>query len=111
MDCPANVMLIPDDCGHTATPMANTMARQLAASRSRPHFSIVAICVFLQAAMLEKPGCFGGNSLRAKKLSQVKRKHNGSVFAAVGVGAGASICAVVGTALRSHDTIYRSKSH
>ena len=61
--------------------------------------------------MLEKPGCFGGNSLRAKKLSQVKRKHNGSVFAAVGVGAGASICAVVGTALPSHDTIYRSKSH
>src|SRR6266550_9319821 len=96
MDCPANVMLIPDDCGHTATPMANTMARQVAGSRSRPHFSIVAICVFLQAAMLEKPGCFGGNSLRAKKLSQVKRKHNGSVFAAVGVGAGAGRGAVVG---------------
>jgi hypothetical protein len=54
MDCPANVILIPDDCGHTATPMANTMARQVAGSRSRPHFSIVAICVFLQAAMLEK---------------------------------------------------------
>src|SRR5258708_36129815 len=109
MDCPANVMLIPDDCGHTATPMANTMARQVAGSRRRPHFSIVAICVFLQAAMLEKPGCFGGNSLRAKKLSQVQRKHNGSVFAAVGVGADASICPVVGTYMRSLEPVYHSK--
>ena len=61
--------------------------------------------------MLEKPGCFGGNSLRAKKLSQVKRKHNGSVFAAVGAGAGVGRGAVVGTALPSHDAIYRSMSH
>ena len=61
--------------------------------------------------MLEKPGCFGGNSLRAKKLSQVKRKHNGSVFAAVGADAGAGRGAVAGAALPSHDAIYRSMSH
>src|SRR6266853_491945 len=27
MDGPANVMLIPDDCGHTTTPRANTMVQ------------------------------------------------------------------------------------
>src|ERR1700674_4007036 len=58
MDCPANVMLSEGDCGHTATPMANTMARQVAGSRSRPHFNIVAICIFLQGTMLEKIGLF-----------------------------------------------------
>jgi hypothetical protein len=58
MDCPVKVMLSADDCGHTATPMAKTIARQVAGSRSRPHFSIVAISVFLQAAMLEKTGLF-----------------------------------------------------
>src|ERR1700730_11327671 len=61
MDCPVNVMLSAGDCGHTATPAANTTAMQVAGSRTRPHFSIVAICVFLQAAMLEKNlGCFEG---------------------------------------------------
>src|SRR5713226_6040704 len=60
MDCPVNVMLSAGDCGQTATPMANTMARQVAGSSSRPHFRIVVICVFLQGAIFEKIGVFRG---------------------------------------------------
>src|SRR5882762_2485206 len=58
MDCPVKVMLSADDCGHTATPMAKTIARHVAGSRSRPNFCIVAMSVYLQVEMLEKTGLF-----------------------------------------------------
>jgi len=44
-------------------------------SKSRPHLSMVAISVFLQAASLNKPAVWRQVSA-AKKLSQAQGKHN-----------------------------------
>ncbi len=64
-----------------------------------------------RAARPKKTALFWEAPSAAKKLPQAKRKHNGSVFAAVAAGAGAGRGAVVGTALPSHDAIHRSMSH
>jgi len=65
MDCPANVMLIPTTAA-IRQPHGEYNGEAGCWQQAPATFSIVAICVFLQAAMLEKPGCFGGNSLRAR---------------------------------------------
>jgi hypothetical protein len=43
IDCPVKMMLSADGCGHTVAPMANIMAAQVAAIRSRPRFDVGAI--------------------------------------------------------------------
>src|SRR5206468_5058562 len=58
IDCPASVIVSPDDCGHTVTPMANTMARQVAVEESRPDFNSAAICVLLQSEIPENTELF-----------------------------------------------------
>src|SRR5882762_4482175 len=69
IDCPVKVMLSVGDCGHTAVPMLNTMARQVAGSRTRPHFNFVAICVLLQAVRLEKTAMFGRYPSAGQKVT------------------------------------------
>src|SRR5882762_9605354 len=60
IDCPVKVMLSVGDCGHTAVPTVNTMARQAAGSRRRPHFRIVAIRILLSKLRdIKKLRCFG----------------------------------------------------
>jgi hypothetical protein len=47
-------MLSAGDCAHTGPTTVNTMPRQATARGIRPHRNIVAICVLLQAGIIEK---------------------------------------------------------